>query len=172
MYDQSGQFEPLLPASNRRDGLLEKAHHLQRLALAAKGRAHASVMLSIAPLLRAMNSYYTNRIEGQHTLPIEIEQALRQDFAANADTRRRQRLAVAHMHAEAWAEAHARRKPTGRACSSPRSSGCCTSICSSNCPRQTGSAIAVMCWCRAPGAPAKCRWAAMWRRAPKTYRCF
>ena len=111
MDDHIGQFEPLLPASHRRDGLLEKAHLLQRLALAAKGRAHGSVMLAIAPLLRAMNSYYTNRIEGQHTLPIEIEQALRQDFAANADTRRRQHLAVAHMHAEAWAEAHAAQTP-------------------------------------------------------------
>ena len=102
MYDRIDQFEPLLPASNRRDGLLEKAQHLQRVALASKGRAHASVMQAIAPLLRAMNSYYTNRIEGQHTLPIEIEQALRHDFAANADTRRRQRLAVAHMNTEAW----------------------------------------------------------------------
>ena len=107
MYDHISQFEPLLPASSRRDALLEKAHYLQRVALAAKGSAHARVMLSIAPLLRAMNSYYTNRIEGQHTLPIEIEQALRQEFAINADTRRRQRLAVAHMHTEAWAEAHA-----------------------------------------------------------------
>jgi Fic family protein len=107
MYDHISQFEPLLPASNRRDGLLEKAHHLQRVALAAKGHAHASVMVSIAPLLRAMNSYYTNRIEGQHTLPIEIEQALRHEFAVNADVRRRQRLAIAHMHTEAWAEAHA-----------------------------------------------------------------
>ena len=109
MYDHISQFEPLLPGSRRRDALLEKAHHLQRLALAAKGRAHASVMQAIAPLLRAMNSYYTNRIEGQHTLPIEIEQALRDDFAANADTRRRQRLAIAHMNTEAWAEAHATR---------------------------------------------------------------
>ena len=107
MYDHISQFEPLLPASSRRDALLEKAHHLQRLALSAKGRAHASVMQALAPLLRAMNSYYTNRIEGQHTLPVEIEQALRQDFATNADTRRRQRLALAHMHTEAWAEAHA-----------------------------------------------------------------
>lgn len=106
MYDHIRQFEPLLPASSRREGLLEKAHHLQRLALAAKGRAHTSVMLAIAPLLRAMNSYYTNRIEGQHTLPVEIEQALRQEFAPDADTRRRQRLAVAHIHTEAWAEAH------------------------------------------------------------------
>ncbi len=107
MYDHISQFEPLLPASNRRDGLLEKAHHLQCVAHAARGRAHASVMELLAPMLRAMNSYYTNRIEGQHTLPAEIEQALRQDFAADADTRRRQRLAVAHMATEAWAAEHA-----------------------------------------------------------------
>ena len=93
MYDHIGQFEPLLPSSHPRDRLLEKAHHLQRLALAAKGRAHASVMLSVAPLPRAMSLYDANRIEGQHTLPIEIEQAPRQDFAVNADTRRRQRRA-------------------------------------------------------------------------------
>lgn len=111
MYDHISQFEPLLPASSRRDGLLEKAHHLHRLALAAKGRAHTSVMLAIAPLLRAMNSYYTNRIEGQHTLPVEIEQALRQEFAPDAETRRRQHLAVAHMHTEAWAEAHTANTP-------------------------------------------------------------
>ena len=107
MYDHISQFEPLLPGSSRRDALLEKAHHLQRVAHAAKGRAHVSVMDTLAPMLRAMNSYYTNRIEGQHTLPVEIEQALRQDFAADADTRRRQRLAVAHMTTEAWAVAQA-----------------------------------------------------------------
>ena len=111
MYDHIGQFEPLLPGSGRRDALLEKAHHLQRLALAAKGQAHAGVMQALAPLLRAMNSYYTNRIEGQHTLPVEIEQALRQDFATDADTRRRQRLAIAHMRTEAWAEAHTAHTP-------------------------------------------------------------
>ena len=38
-----------------------------------------------------MNSYYTNRIEGQHTLPVEIEQALRNDYSADADKARRQR---------------------------------------------------------------------------------
>ena len=65
MYDRIDQFEPLLPASSRRDGLLEKAHHLQRLALAAKGRAHASVMLAIAPLLRAIDRKST-RLNSSH----------------------------------------------------------------------------------------------------------
>ena len=48
--DHIDPFEPLLPAPKRRDALLEKARHLQRLGLAAKGRAHASVMQALAPL--------------------------------------------------------------------------------------------------------------------------
>ena len=38
---------------------------------------NAGALDGLRGLLRAMNSYYTNRIEGQHTLPVEIEQALR-----------------------------------------------------------------------------------------------
>ncbi|MBC7608681.1 MAG: Fic family protein, partial [Polaromonas sp.] len=53
----------------------------------------------------AMNSYYTNKIEGQHTLPLEIAQALDGDFSADADKARRQRLAVAHMGCEQQLEA-------------------------------------------------------------------
>jgi Fic family protein len=55
-------------------------------------------------LLRAMNSYYSNKIEGQHTLPLEIEQALLNDYAAQPDKARRQRLAIAHMQTEAQLE--------------------------------------------------------------------
>jgi Fic family protein len=55
-------------------------------------------------LLRAMNSYYSNKIEGQHTLPLELEQALRNDYSQDADKARRQRLAVAHMATEARLE--------------------------------------------------------------------
>ncbi|MGE0099440.1 MAG: Fic family protein [Hydrogenophaga sp.] len=47
-----------------------------------------------------MNSYDSNRIERQHTPPLEIEQALRNDCAKDADKARRQRLALAHMATE------------------------------------------------------------------------
>jgi hypothetical protein len=47
-----------------------------------------------------MNSYYTNRIEGQHTRPYEIDQALRKDFSNNEAIALNQRLAVAHIDAE------------------------------------------------------------------------
>lgn len=54
-----------------------------------------------------MNSYYSNRIEGQHTRPAEIERALHQDFDADVVLARKQRLALAHMDVEADLEAQA-----------------------------------------------------------------
>jgi Fic family protein len=52
-----------------------------------------------------MNSYYSNRIEGQATHPANIERALRQDFSQTPDVARRQRLALAHIEAERELEA-------------------------------------------------------------------
>ena len=101
MYNAPHQFEPLLPGPKRQQPLLAKAHDLARAATQLAG-------LPVAPelraLLRGMNSYYTNRIEGQHTRPHEIEQALRKDFSGDAGLAARQRLAVAHIEAEAAIE--------------------------------------------------------------------
>jgi Fic family protein len=47
-----------------------------------------------------MNSYYTNKIEGQHTRPADIERALHQEFVADRKQACRQRLALAHIEAE------------------------------------------------------------------------
>ncbi len=91
--------------------MLAQAHALQQAAARVQGKADVTVMQALAPLLRAMNSYYTNKIEGQHTLPGDIARALAQQFSTDHDTRRRQRLAVAHMRTEAWAEQHWGRQP-------------------------------------------------------------
>jgi Fic family protein len=61
-------------------------------------------MKPLATLLRGMNSYYTNKIEGQHTLPSQLESALKKQFSSDADVQRKQRTALAHMDAELWAE--------------------------------------------------------------------
>ena len=97
MYSRPHQFEPLLPAEARLEPLLAKAHDLARHATTLAG---IRVPPELRTLLRSMNSYYTNRIEGQHTRPHEIEEALRRDFSRNADLAARQRLAVAHIEAE------------------------------------------------------------------------
>jgi hypothetical protein len=96
MYDAPHPFEPLLPGYTRLEGLMGKAHDL---ALAATGLASIQVPPELRHLLRSMNSYYTNRIEGQHTRPHEIEQALRKDFSSDAKLAARQRLALAHCSA-------------------------------------------------------------------------
>ena len=106
LYDQIHQFEPLLPGELGLQPLLEKAHTLLGLAHSSTGRADASVMQALAPFLRGMNSYYTNKIEGQHTLPSQLSSALRKEFSGDTQVARKQRVALAHIDAELWAEQH------------------------------------------------------------------
>lgn len=104
LYSSPHQFEPLLPRPEVAESVLIKAHALQTIALQVKGKADIAVMQAIAPLLHAMNSYYTNKIEGQHTLPIEIEQAMRHEFSSEQEVQRKQRIALSHLAAEQAAE--------------------------------------------------------------------
>ena len=100
LYDQPSQMEPLLPGEHALGPLLEQAHELQGAAYKLGGFYAPDALRDLRTLLRAMSSYYTNKIEGQHTLPLEIAQALRGDFSNDADKARRQRLAIAHMACE------------------------------------------------------------------------
>lgn len=93
-------MEPLLPSEARLGPVLERAHDLIRQADRLAGWSPGGAPSGLKQLLCAMNSYYSNKIEGQHTLPLEIEQALRNDYASDADKARRQRLALAHMATE------------------------------------------------------------------------
>ncbi len=97
-------FQPLLPEGRSLDALLPRAAELiaegHRLESAA-----GQLSGTLAPLLRAMNSYYTNKIEGQHTRPADIERALHREFDADKKQAKRQRLALAHIQAEEALEA-------------------------------------------------------------------
>jgi Fic family protein len=99
-YTLPHQFEPLLPGAHRMGPLLERASDLTRVAARLAMPAGQLPMRQLAELLRRMNSYYTNRLEGEHTRPSEIERALQEDYSRNADLARRQRLAVAHIRSE------------------------------------------------------------------------
>ena len=105
LYNHPSQMEPLLPSEHALRPLLEQAHELQGAAYKLGGFCAPEALRDLRMLLSAMNSYYTNKIEGQHTLPLEIEQALGGDFSNDADKARRQRLAVAHMACEQQLEA-------------------------------------------------------------------
>jgi Fic family protein len=101
-YDSPHQFEPLMPADSKMEPLLERASDLVRAATALGVSAAPTTQLELRKLLRSMNSYYTNKLEGDHTRPSEIERALQDDYSQNTDLARKQRLAVAHI----WAEEH------------------------------------------------------------------
>lgn len=99
VYDQPHQFEPLLPM-RQLDELAGQSRPVIEAALRLQSSAHASALSELRSLVRAMNSYYSNRIEGQSTHPVHIAQALKADFSAQPDIARRQRLAIAHIQAE------------------------------------------------------------------------
>jgi Fic family protein len=96
LYEAIHQFEPLLPTLAHPE-LEALAEDLAARARELKGLVHPATGARIAELLRGVNSYYSNRIEGQHTHPREIERALRKDFDKAPDKARLQRLAIAHI---------------------------------------------------------------------------
>lgn len=102
MYDHPSQLEPLLPRDSQADQVLGMAHDLRTEAARLTGFCQSGVSQELARLLRSMNSYYSNKIEGEHTRPLEIERALLRDFSADAEKARLQRLAVAHIATEQW----------------------------------------------------------------------
>ena len=103
-YDAPHLFEPLLPQEHRMGALLEKASDLIREAASLGASAAPGAAVQLRELLRSMNSYYTNRIEGEHTRPSDIERALLKDFSKESDVVRRQRLAVSHIQTEVACE--------------------------------------------------------------------
>lgn len=107
MHNAPHQFEPLLPQMQL-DALQNRAAAICQDATELSGVAHRVTQESLRELVRAMNSYYSNRIEGQSTSPLNIERALRQEFSPESDTARLQRLALAHIEAERELEARVR----------------------------------------------------------------
>jgi Fic family protein len=101
-FDDAQDMEPLLPADHVLNEALEKAHDLRTEATRLTGAFPSDVSRELAALLRSMNSYYSNKIEGEHTRPVEIQRALADDFSGDADKARLQRLALAHIETERW----------------------------------------------------------------------
>ncbi|MCU0937528.1 MAG: Fic family protein [Gammaproteobacteria bacterium] len=95
----AGDFQPLFPEERVLGPLLERAGSLVTECLRLSAHAGQSLGVALSLRLRAMNSY-----EGQHTRPADIERALTRAFDADAQQARKQRLALAHMEAEAELE--------------------------------------------------------------------
>lgn len=60
------------------------------------------VSRALADLVRSMNCYYSNLIEGHDTHPIDIERALNNDYSTNTEQRNLQLEAKAHIAVQHW----------------------------------------------------------------------
>lgn len=65
-------------------------------------RLHSGVREALPGLVRAMNCYYSNLIEGHNTHPVDIERALKQDYSDDPTKRDLQLEASAHIAVQQW----------------------------------------------------------------------
>lgn len=92
-------MEPLLPEAMVRD-LDDPALELVAGANRLAGRIHPILQQSVGELVRSMNCYYSNLIEGHNTHPRDIDRALADDFSSEPKKRNLQLEAVAHIHVQ------------------------------------------------------------------------
>ena len=62
------------------------------------------IVVALAELVRAMNCYYSNLIEGHHTHPVDIERAMKNDYSADPQKRNLQLEAKAHVVVQQWVD--------------------------------------------------------------------
>src|SRR3954471_3980462 len=105
--DRGGRIalmEPLVlgEGSRHRAELTDLALELAQRSAGFRRSLPASLLTSLATLVRAMNCYYSNLIEGHDTHPVDIERALKQDFSHDARQRDLQMEARAHIAVQRW----------------------------------------------------------------------
>src|SRR5258708_3048585 len=97
-------MEPLLigESSRHRGTLTDLALELTRKSAGFRRSLPSSIQVSLADLVRAMNCYYSNLIEGHDTHPVDIERALKNDYSQDARKRDLQHEAKAHITVQKW----------------------------------------------------------------------
>jgi len=92
-------MEPLLIGDDlrHRGALTDLAVDLVRKSAGFRRSLPERLLASLADLVRAMNCYYGNLIEGHDTHPVDIERALKNDYSKDAGQRDLQLEAKAHI---------------------------------------------------------------------------
>jgi Fic family protein len=106
-------MEPLLIGgdSKHRPELTDLAVELAAKSAGFRRSLPDNLTSSLAGLVRAMNCYYSNLIEGHDTHPIDIERALKGDYSKDAKKRDLQLEAKAHIAVQHWIDAGGLKRP-------------------------------------------------------------
>ena len=102
--EQVSLMEPLLigEGSRHRGGLTDLVLDLVQKSAGFRRSLPDSLLASLADLVRSMNCYYSNLIEGHDTHPVDIERALKNDYSQDAGKRDLQLEAKAHITVQRW----------------------------------------------------------------------
>lgn len=97
-------MEPLLISENsaHRKKLIDLVMELVAKSAGFKRSLPAALQVSLASMVRNMNCYYSNLIEGHNTHPVEIERALEGDYSKDLKKRSLQEEARAHVVVQEW----------------------------------------------------------------------
>jgi Fic family protein len=97
-------MEPLLisEGSRHRGELTDLAIEVTARSAGFRRSLPDGVRTALADLVRAMNCYYSNLIEGHDTHPIDIERALKNDYSNDPRKRNLQLEAKAHINVQRW----------------------------------------------------------------------
>jgi len=110
--DHLSNIEPLLLSLD--DRLRDRAFQVIGDARQLGGGLHPVTRKAVAGLVRTMNSYYSNLIEGNHTYPREIEMALAGHFSRDEKRRSLQQLHLAHIQTQVLMEKRLEQEPNIR----------------------------------------------------------
>jgi Fic family protein len=99
-----GDMEPMLitEGSRFRPELTELAFELSGKAAGFRRSLPSGISVSLSELVRSMNCYYSNLIEGHNTHPVEIERALKGEYSDNIKKKNLQLEAKAHIAVQRW----------------------------------------------------------------------
>jgi Fic family protein len=97
-------MEPLLigEGSRHRGELTNLVLELGQKSSGFRRSLPDNLLVSLADLVRSMNCYYSNLIEGHDTHPVDIERALKNDYSKDARKRDLQLEAKAHITVQKW----------------------------------------------------------------------
>ena len=92
-------IEPVLPDERHHD-IEDLAYELVSSASSLAGQLNPTVRDAVGDLVRSMNCYYSNLIEGHNTLPRDIERALAKKYSTEPKKKNLQLEAVAHIEVQ------------------------------------------------------------------------
>lgn len=99
-------MEPLVlgESSRYRGPLIDLALQLATASAGFRRSLPRGVATALADLVRNMNCYYSNLIEGHYTHPVEIERALQNNYSSEPTKRNLQLEAKAHVAVQEWVD--------------------------------------------------------------------